>query len=98
MREPAMVSEGKRPPAKPTEHVEVRRLCRQGRGQRRQSSLAVEAGTAQARAEQKVGDRFQAFEESRVRGILLFVGSLANRHTTAGLTEVNCWAGCLCVG
>ena len=63
MRKSSMMSKGKRPTAKPTEHVEIRRFRRKRCGKRGQSSLAVEPGTAQARAEQKVGYWFQGFEE-----------------------------------
>ena len=54
------MSEAENPPAKSGKHVQIGRLGGQRKRKRGKRRLAVEPGAAHARAEQEMGDRFQA--------------------------------------
>ena len=60
MREPAMMLETKCPSPETANDIEVRRFGRQSQRERRKRRFAIEPSAPQARAGQKVSDRFQA--------------------------------------
>ena len=60
MREPTMMLETNCWPPVTANHIKIGRLGRQGKRERCQCRLAIEAGTSHARAGQKVSERFQA--------------------------------------
>ena len=65
------------------EYIQIRSLRGKGKRQRSQRGLAIEAGAAQARSGQKVGDGFQ-----EVRGILVCRAKIRYCRAGARLREV----------
>jgi len=59
MTESAMMRKAESPAAYAPQHVEIGSLSRKGQCERRERSLAIESGAPQARARQKMSDRFQ---------------------------------------
>jgi len=63
-----MVIEGEGRPAEAAENIEVGGFGGQRERRRRKRGLAVEAGAAEVRAEEEMGDGFQGMSLDEVRG------------------------------
>jgi hypothetical protein len=62
MRKSAMMRESESPPVELPQDIQIGSLSRQRHRKGRKRCLSVESGAAQARASQKVSDRFQEMQ------------------------------------